>query len=87
MVTYKMSCCLQIWICFYRNAAYFGLELCEPKPGDTVVVSCAAGGVGNHVGQLAKIKGILLNRFHLDANFWREKLTTQFDNSWTDGNE
>lgn len=42
----------------YRNAAYFGLELCEPKPGETLVVSCAAGGVGNQVGQIAKMKGI-----------------------------
>ncbi|KAJ6646046.1 Prostaglandin reductase 1 [Pseudolycoriella hygida] len=39
------------------NAAYFGLELCELKSGDTIVVSGAAGGVGNHVGQIAKIKG------------------------------
>jgi len=40
------------------NAAYFGLlELCNPKQGETVVVSGAAGAVGNHVGQIAKIKG------------------------------
>lgn len=45
---------------FYRNAALFGLELCEPKAGETIVVSCAAGGVGNHVGQIAKAKGMLL---------------------------
>ena len=32
-------------------AAYFGLlENCEPKPGDTVVVSSAAGSVGSAVG-------------------------------------
>lgn len=29
----------------------------QPKPGDTVVVSTAAGGVGSCVGQLAKIHG------------------------------
>jgi len=40
------------------NTAYFGfLEICKPKPGDVVVVSGAAGAVGSHVGQLAKIKG------------------------------
>lgn len=40
------------------NTAYFGfLELCQPKPGETVVVSGAAGAVGSHVGQIAKIKG------------------------------
>jgi leukotriene B4 12-hydroxydehydrogenase/15-oxo-prostaglandin 13-reductase len=38
--------------------AYFGLlDICQPKPGETVVVSGAAGAVGMVVGQLAKIKG------------------------------
>jgi hypothetical protein len=37
---------------------YFGLlEVGQPKPGDTVVVSGAAGAVGQTVGQVAKIKG------------------------------
>lgn len=40
------------------NTAYFGLlNICEPKEGETVVVSGAAGAVGNLVGQIAKIKG------------------------------
>ena len=33
------------------------LEDGEPKPGETVVVSAAAGAVGSIVGQIAKIKG------------------------------
>jgi NADPH-dependent curcumin reductase CurA len=38
--------------------AYFGLlDVCAFKPGDTVVVSGAAGAVGQVVGQVAKIKG------------------------------
>ena len=38
--------------------AYFGLlDVGEPKEGDTVVVSTAAGAVGSCVGQIAKIKG------------------------------
>jgi len=38
--------------------AYFGLlDLGEPKPGDTVVVSTAAGAVGSTVGQIAKLNG------------------------------
>jgi len=38
--------------------AYFGLlDTGQPKPGDTVVVSAAAGAVGALVGQIAKIKG------------------------------
>ena len=38
--------------------AYFGLlEVCEPKPGETVLVTGAAGAVGSIVGQLAKIAG------------------------------
>lgn len=38
--------------------AYFGLlDVGQPKAGETVVVSAAAGAVGNVVGQIAKIKG------------------------------
>ena len=38
--------------------AYFGLlDVGRPRPGDTVVVSAAAGGVGQIAGQLAKIAG------------------------------
>ena len=38
--------------------AYFGLlDLCDPKAGETVVVSGAAGAVGSAVGQIAKILG------------------------------
>jgi NADPH-dependent curcumin reductase CurA len=37
---------------------YFGLlDVGRPRPGDTVVVSGAAGAVGQTVGQLARIKG------------------------------
>jgi NADPH-dependent curcumin reductase CurA len=38
--------------------AYFGLlDIGRPQPGQTVVVSAAAGAVGAVVGQIAKIKG------------------------------
>jgi NADPH-dependent curcumin reductase CurA len=38
--------------------AYFGLlDVGRPRPGDTVVVSTAAGAVGSAVGQIAKIAG------------------------------
>jgi NADPH-dependent curcumin reductase CurA len=38
--------------------AYFGLlDVGQPKPGESVVVSGAAGAVGMAVGQIAKIKG------------------------------
>ena len=33
------------------------LQVGQPKPGDTVVVSTAAGSVGSCVGQIAKLKG------------------------------
>jgi leukotriene B4 12-hydroxydehydrogenase/15-oxo-prostaglandin 13-reductase len=38
--------------------AYFGLlDVCDPKAGETVLVSGAAGAVGTTVGQIAKILG------------------------------
>jgi len=33
------------------------LDICQPKEGETVVVSAASGAVGSVVGQIAKIKG------------------------------
>ena len=61
---------------------YFGLlEVGQPKPGETVVVSGAAGAVGQAAGQVAKIKGcravgiaggkakcdFVVNELHYDA--------------------
>jgi NADPH-dependent curcumin reductase CurA len=38
--------------------AYVGLlDIGQPKPGETVVVSAASGAVGSVVGQIARIKG------------------------------
>src|SRR4051794_243367 len=38
--------------------AWYGLmKICEPKPGQTIVVSAASGAVGSAVGQLAKSRG------------------------------
>ena len=38
--------------------AYFGLlDICHPKPGETVLVSGAAGAVGSLAGQIARIQG------------------------------
>src|SRR5258708_27515826 len=38
--------------------AYFGLvDICQPKSGETLLVSTAAGAVGSLVGQIGKIKG------------------------------
>jgi NADPH-dependent curcumin reductase CurA len=38
--------------------AYYGLEkIGQPKPGETVVVSGAAGATGSVVGQIAKLRG------------------------------
>jgi NADPH-dependent curcumin reductase CurA len=38
--------------------AYFGLlDVCDPQPGQTLVVDAAAGAVGSLVGQIGKIKG------------------------------
>lgn len=43
---------------FTSLTAYFGLlKIGEPKAGETVVVSGAAGATGSVVGQIAKIKG------------------------------
>jgi NADPH-dependent curcumin reductase len=38
--------------------AWYGLmKICQPKPGQTIVVSAASGAVGSAVGQLAKTRG------------------------------
>ncbi|XP_050680027.1 prostaglandin reductase 1-like [Leptidea sinapis] len=40
------------------NTAYFGVkEICQPQPGETIVITGAAGAVGSHVGQIAKKMG------------------------------
>jgi NADPH-dependent curcumin reductase CurA len=40
------------------RTAYFGMkDICQPQPGETVVVSAASGAVGSVVGQLAKAWG------------------------------
>jgi len=40
--------------------AWFGVKIIDPKEGDVVVVSGAAGAVGSVVGQLAKDKGAVV---------------------------
>lgn len=32
--------------------------MCQPKAGETLIVTGAAGAVGSHVGQIGKIKGL-----------------------------
>jgi NADPH-dependent curcumin reductase CurA len=39
-------------------SAWVGLGMAEPKAGDTLFVSGAAGAVGSMVGQLAKVRGL-----------------------------
>lgn len=58
---------------YFSLSAYFGLSrICDPKPGETVLVSGAAGAVGNVVGQIAKIKVKQTNKYYQGyANlFW-----------------
>jgi NADPH-dependent curcumin reductase CurA len=46
------------WLGMPGLTAYFGmLEIGRPRPGDVVVVSAAAGAVGQLVGQIAKLAG------------------------------
>ena len=43
----------------FSATAYFGLlDICDPKPGETLLVNAAAGAVGSAVGQIGKIKGM-----------------------------
>ena len=47
----------------FRATAHIALNKCEPKKGDIVLVSGAAGAVGHVVGQLAKLKVSFLKFF------------------------
>lgn len=40
------------------QTAYFGIEAGAPKPGQTVLVSSAAGAIGSLVGQIARLRGL-----------------------------
>jgi len=42
---------------FNGLTAYFGMEIAQPKKGETLVVSAAAGATGSIVGQIGKIQG------------------------------
>ena len=82
--------------------AYFGLlDIGQPKEGETVVVSGAAGAVGSVVGQIAKIKGTrvvgiagsdekvkyLLDDLGFDAaiNYKTEDVKTALENACPNG--
>lgn len=82
--------------------AYFGLlDIGQPKEGETVVVSGAAGAVGSTVGQIAKIKGArvvgiagteekcryLLNELEFDAviNYKKEDVPSALEKACPNG--
>lgn len=82
--------------------AYFGLlDIGQPKEGETVVVSGAAGAVGSAVGQIAKIKGArvvgiagteekcryLLNELGFDAviNYKKEDVPSTLEKACPNG--
>lgn len=82
--------------------AYFGLlDIGQPKEGETVVVSGAAGAVGSAVGQIAKIKGArvvgiagteekcryLLNELGFDAviNYKKEDVPSALEKACPNG--
>lgn len=62
------------------RTAYFGtLHVAEPEPGDTMVVSGAAGAVGSVVGQLGKL---IETRARLEGLLVRD-----FENRYEEANE
>src|SRR5271170_1498558 len=82
--------------------AYFGVvEVGRPRPGETVLISAAAGGVGSIAVQLAKLLGArvigiaggtekcdwLVNEAHVDAaiDHRREDVATRLDALCPDG--
>lgn len=49
-----------ICYCSSNTALFAFTEICQPKPGQIVVITGAAGAVGSHVAQIAKHKGNLI---------------------------
>lgn len=53
---------LNIFICLidiFRISGYFAIQkVFDPAPGETVVISTAAGATGSVAGQVAKIRGM-----------------------------
>ena len=83
-------------------SAYFGLELIgKPAPGETLVVTAAAGAVGNVAGQIGKAKGarvvgiagdddkcaFLVNELGFDAavNYKNDDWSAKIDDATPDG--
>jgi len=62
--------------------AYFGLlDICQPQPGEVVLVSGAAGAVGSVVGQIAKVKGCTVIGFagtEAKVNYLKDELGFDF---------
>ena len=57
MNSFKLECLTEIPVCLGVPGltAYIGLtEVCKARPGETIVISSAAGQMGHLVGQIAK---------------------------------
>ncbi len=71
--------------------AYFGLlHVCQPKAGETVVISGAAGAVGSTVGQIAKIRGcrvVGVTSSHRKVKYLEEQMRFDAALDWGSGQD
>ena len=66
---------------FFVCSEFSMMDICEPQPGETLLVSGAAGAVGSVAGQIGKLKGCTVIGFagsDAKVNYLKDELGFDF---------